>query len=241
MSAFESRVSFQETSKFYSLVLHRVLTKSDRLPARLLCAGASPSGSTQPNQTDVFLCSACVDAQVFPCPSSQPCVCSGTFKMWTFGKVQWAATTTGVKSTESSESIFMPKLLRAAWKKSSPLGLTARRMDRQTDKILMFIKGGHAWPQSYTNIWYSCTLGHKALIPFRNEQEISREAWVENSVWSLTSCVDWLGSLREKGDEHLLSKSKEKKRKKEVVSLLTPIAYDTVIYCQYGNLWFIEK
>lgn len=96
MSAFESRVSFQETSKFYSLVLHRVLTKSDRLPARLLCAGASPSGSTQPNQTEVFLCSVCVDAQVFPCPSSQPCVCSGTFKMWTFGKVQWAATTTGV-------------------------------------------------------------------------------------------------------------------------------------------------
>lgn len=99
MSAFESRVSFQETSKFYSLVLHRVLTKSDHLPARLLCAGASPSGSSQPNQTEVFLCSVCVDAQVFPCPSSQPCVCSGTFKMWTFGKVQWAATTTGVKST----------------------------------------------------------------------------------------------------------------------------------------------
>lgn len=52
-------------------MLRRILTKSDHLPARLLCAGVSALRSTQPSQAEVFPCSVCVDAQVFPCPGSQ--------------------------------------------------------------------------------------------------------------------------------------------------------------------------
>lgn len=144
MSAFESRVSFQETSKFYSLALRRVLTKSDHLPARLLCAGVSALRSTQPSQIEVFPCSVCVwmlrffHARVHSMLGSLQDVDIWESAMGCHHHGYDRA------QTESSESIFMPKLLWAPWKKSSPPGLTAQRMDRQTDKILMFIKGGHA-------------------------------------------------------------------------------------------------
>lgn len=100
MSAFESRVSFQETSKFYSLALRRVLTKSDHLPARLLCAGVSALRSTQPSQIEVFPCSVCVWMLRFFHARVHSML--GSLQDVDIWEVRWAATTMGM--TEHKQS-----------------------------------------------------------------------------------------------------------------------------------------
>lgn len=132
MSASENRVSFQETSQFYSLSFHGVLTKSSFFHVHLSSAGASP-GLWNTSHRRVQVCpEAC---GWVPCSTTSACAHSHRLCAQEPLRPQELASCKGpsihLMEDETSESVSTPKTLWTPWSNCLLHGLPKRPIPEQ--------------------------------------------------------------------------------------------------------------